>query len=84
MTIRELEILKAALEGDIIRQKKSEKADHPEWKQWLQDSEKVLKKVNIKLAEEMTKESYKKQAEQKNDKGLFFKGYRPNFYFKTK
>lgn len=29
LTIRELEILKAALEGDIIRQKKSEKADSP-------------------------------------------------------
>lgn len=35
---------------------------HPEWKQWLQDSEKVLKKVNWKLAEEMTREAYRKQA----------------------
>ncbi|MGD6876891.1 hypothetical protein [Bacillus infantis] len=83
MTIRELEILKAALEGDIIRQKNSEKADHPEWKQWLQDSEKVLKKVNWKLAVEMTKEEYRKQAGHNKDDDLFFKGYRPNFYFNT-
>jgi hypothetical protein len=49
MTIRELEILKAALEGDIIQQKKSEKINHPAWKHWLEDSEKLLKKVSRKL-----------------------------------
>jgi hypothetical protein len=49
MTIRELEILKAALEGDIIQQKESENRDHPTWKHWLEDSEKLLKKVNVKL-----------------------------------
>jgi uncharacterized lipoprotein YehR (DUF1307 family) len=51
MTIRELEIMKAALEGDIIRQKESEKMDHPAWKHWLEDSEKLLKKVSMKIIE---------------------------------
>jgi hypothetical protein len=49
LKIRELEILKSALEGDILRQKESEKMDHPAWKHWLEDSEKLLKKVSIKL-----------------------------------
>lgn len=51
MTIRELEIIKAALEGDVIRQKESQKRDQYEFKLWLEDSEKLLKKVNRKLFE---------------------------------
>jgi hypothetical protein len=56
MIIRELEIIKAALEGDIIRQKQSEKCDHPAWKSWLEDSEKLLKKVNKRLWNEKTRQ----------------------------
>lgn len=56
MTIRELEILKAALEGDIIRQKEAENRDHPAWKLWLEDSEKLLKKVSKKLMGEKLKQ----------------------------
>jgi hypothetical protein len=56
MTIRELEILKAALEGDIIRQKEAENRDHPSWKNWLEDSEKLLKKVNKRLWDERAKQ----------------------------
>lgn len=50
-TIRELEIIKAALEGDIIAQKNSEKLDNPAFQSWLEDSEKVLRKVSRKLFE---------------------------------
>jgi len=50
-TIRELEIIKAALEGDIIAQKNNDKLDHPAFQSWLEDSEKVLKKVSRKLFE---------------------------------
>lgn len=50
-TIRELEIIKTALEGDIIAQKNSDKLDHPAFRSWLEDSEKVLKKVSRKLYE---------------------------------
>jgi hypothetical protein len=56
VTIRELEIIKAALEGDIITQKDSIHKDHPAWKHWLEDSEKLLKKVSIKLFEMKSKE----------------------------
>ncbi len=56
--IRELEIIKTALEGDIIRQKNSDKATEPAFKAWLEDSEKVLKKVNKKIMTEKTKERY--------------------------
>ena len=56
MTIKELEIIKAALEGDIIRQRKSENAQHPAWKNWLEDSEKLLRKVSKKLFEMKAKE----------------------------
>jgi hypothetical protein len=51
LTIRELEIIKAALEGDIIQQKENIHKDHPAWKHWLEDSEKLLKKVSMKLFE---------------------------------
>jgi hypothetical protein len=56
LTIRELEIIKAALEGDIIQQKDNIHKDHPAWKHWLDDSEKLLKKVSMKLAEQKAKE----------------------------
>jgi hypothetical protein len=58
---RELGIIKAALEGDIIRQKKSPYADKPEFKEWLHDSEKVLKKVSRALLEERAKQSFLKE-----------------------
>lgn len=51
MTIKELEIIKVALEGDIIQQKQSENRDHPDWKEWLADSERLLKKISVKLIE---------------------------------
>lgn len=49
MSIRELEIIKAALEGDIIRQKDSLSAALPEFKEWLKDSEKLLRKVTKEI-----------------------------------
>lgn len=55
MTIRELEIIKAALEGDIIRQTESENRDQFEFRLWLEDSEKLLKKVSLKLFEAKSK-----------------------------
>ncbi|UOE58221.1 hypothetical protein [Cytobacillus oceanisediminis] len=51
MNIRDLEIIKAALEGDIIRQKESENADHPAFQEWLKDTEKLLKRVSIQIIE---------------------------------
>ena len=54
--VRELEIIKAALEGDIIRQKNHEKKHQPAFKAWLEDSERVLKKVHKKLMNERLKE----------------------------
>lgn len=62
MTARELEILKAALQGDIIRQKESDKAEEPAFKAWLEDSEKLLKKVTRKLFEVKGRESLFKEA----------------------
>jgi 2-keto-3-deoxy-galactonokinase len=56
VTIRELEIIKAALEGDIIRQKDFERRDHPAFKEWLEDTEKLLKKVSNKLFTTKAKE----------------------------
>jgi hypothetical protein len=56
LTIRELEIIKAALEGDIITQKDNIPNDHPAWKHWLEESEKLLKKVSRKLFEMKSKE----------------------------
>lgn len=49
VTDRELEIIKAALEGDIIRQKNHENKEHPAFKSWLEETEILLKKVNAKL-----------------------------------
>lgn len=56
MDIHEMEIIKAALEGDIILQKKSEHADHPAFKEWLKDTEKLLKKVSIELMNRKAKQ----------------------------
>ena len=57
LTIRELEILKAALEGDIMVQK--DYLDEYEYKpsefvEWLIDSEKLLKKVSLRLSKELS------------------------------
>lgn len=74
MTIRELEILRAALEGDIINQKKSDKLDHPAFKEWLKDTEILLRKVTLKLMNERAKKEIIKQSK-------FFKGYDPKNTF---
>lgn len=55
MSIRELEILVAALEGDVIRQKESDKRDEPAFKAWLEDTERLLKKVRLRLSKEKTR-----------------------------
>ncbi|MBN6887301.1 hypothetical protein ACUXCC_004573 [Cytobacillus horneckiae] len=60
MTIRELSILKAALEGDIQRQEKSPNAHRKDFKKWLDDSKKLLRKVTLKLSEEEAKRFLKK------------------------
>ena len=57
MTIRELEIIKAALEGDVIVQRNSDKIEHPAFRDWLNDSEKLLKKVSRKLFEQKARKS---------------------------
>jgi hypothetical protein len=49
ITLDELEIIKSALEGDIIRQKENKKADHPAFQKWLKDTEKLHKKVANEL-----------------------------------
>lgn len=49
MTERELAIIKAALEGDIIHQRQSDKKEHPAFKAWLQDTETLLQKVNNRI-----------------------------------
>lgn len=59
LTIRELEIMKAALEGDIIYQRNSTNKDKPEFKSWLKDTERLLTKVSRKLFDEKAKESEK-------------------------
>jgi hypothetical protein len=56
MTIHELEIIKAALEGDIIQQKNNPNVDHPAFKEWLKDTEELLKKVSRKLYEMKAKQ----------------------------
>lgn len=55
MSIRELMILKAALEGDIQRQEQSPNAQNKEFQKWLRDTKKLLKKVSAKLFEEQAK-----------------------------
>lgn len=55
MSIRELMILKAALEGDIQRQEKSPNVHNKEFQKWLLDTKKLLKKVSTKLFEEQAK-----------------------------
>ncbi|WP_370222024.1 hypothetical protein [Cytobacillus sp.] len=49
ITLDDLEIIKSALECDIIRQKQNEKADHPAFKKWLADTEKLHKKVSNEI-----------------------------------
>lgn len=70
LEVRELEILKAALEGDISNQKEylSEMKNqtisdggfnlirYAQFNSWLVDSEKLLKKVTLKLSKEQSKE----------------------------
>ena len=49
-TIEELEILKSALEGDIIYQKKQlETIDDVRFEVWLEDTQKLHKKVVSQL-----------------------------------
>ena len=74
MSIRELEILRAALEGDIIRQKESNKLDHPAFKEWLIESEKLFKKVTLRLITENGKKEYLEESK-------FYKGYDPGSAF---
>lgn len=47
MSDRNLAIIKAALEGDVIRQRQSPNKDRPEFIKWLKDSEKLLHKVRM-------------------------------------
>lgn len=61
MDIRELEILKSALEGDIGYQRNSPKKDEPAFKAWLEDSEKLLKKVSKKLFDEKAKRTIREE-----------------------
>jgi hypothetical protein len=49
ITLDDLEIIKSALEGDIIRQKQSENAEHPAFKKWLEDTIKLHKKVSNEI-----------------------------------
>lgn len=55
LTIDEMEILKSALEGDIARQKDylDELAEHNgsdvRFEMWLDESQRLLKKVSLKL-----------------------------------
>jgi hypothetical protein len=49
ITLDDLEIIKTALEGDILRQKQSENVHHPAFKKWLIDTEKLHKKVANEL-----------------------------------
>jgi hypothetical protein len=49
---KELEIMKAALEGDVIRQKKHiETIDNIEFQKWLVDTEQLLKTISLMLFE---------------------------------
>lgn len=55
LTINEMEIIKSALEGDVIRQKEYlaelARQDNSDirFEAWLDDSQKLLKKISIKL-----------------------------------
>lgn len=55
LTINEMEILKSALEGDIGRQKKyleelaEKNGSDVRFEMWLDESERLLKKVSLKL-----------------------------------
>lgn len=62
LTTRELKIIKSALESDRISQKsfieelKSKKAEYRPWVHWLYDTEKLHKKLSIKLMNALAKE----------------------------
>lgn len=62
LTLRELEIIKAALESDIHYQIENKNVSKEEFKLWLEDTKKLLKKVTRKLSVERAKESYKVQS----------------------
>ena len=47
--IRELEIIQTALRADIMRQKNSGELHREEFKQWYEDTQRVLKKVDKAL-----------------------------------
>ena len=47
--VRELEIIQTALKADIMRQRDSGELHREEFKQWYEDSQKVLKKVDKAL-----------------------------------
>jgi hypothetical protein len=70
MTIRELEIIKAALEVDIIYQKQSDKADHPALVEWLEDTEKLLRKVTSEISVRKAKQKLYKQITRNNLTGV--------------
>lgn len=60
-SIRNLEIMKAALEGDLMRQRESINKDKPEFKEWLRDTQSLLIHVRRLLNVELTKQSLRKQ-----------------------
>lgn len=55
LSIRELEILKAALEGDVQRQKYqlNEIGSDIRFEIWLHETEMLLRKVSIRLSKEL-------------------------------
>lgn len=61
MDIRELEILKVALECDIGYQLDSHQRNKPEFKAWLEDSRKLLKKVSKQLSDEKAKRTIREE-----------------------
>ncbi|UNH58517.1 hypothetical protein OEJ84_23790 (plasmid) [Bacillus subtilis] len=62
LTAKQLQIIKSALEEDMILQNraidnlKSKAGDVRPWKQWLKDTEKLHKKISIKYMNAMAKE----------------------------
>jgi hypothetical protein len=58
LRIDELQIIKSALENDISWQKENQDLNQSAFKQWLINSETVLKKINIKLSIELVKKEY--------------------------
>ncbi|MBN6886992.1 putative HD phosphohydrolase [Cytobacillus horneckiae] len=50
MTVKELEIIVAALEHDLTHQYKSQNKDHPAFVSWREETEKLLKKKRRELS----------------------------------